>query len=110
MRIEMQEELTHVGAMNNVWRIWALIIRAKKNHAWMLSIVCAWSVDTKPSDQSCNQNDNPGYFVEDRLACTRTNGITIKDAVELKRKGYILELPRRYSKENFTMDLTWSEG
>lgn len=54
MRIEMQEELTHVGAMNNVWRIWALIIRVKKNHAWMLSIVCAWSVDTKPSDQSCN--------------------------------------------------------
>lgn len=114
MRIKMQEELTHVGAMNNVPRIWTLIIRTKKNHNWMLSIVCAWSVDAKSSDQSCRYNDNRGYFVENRLACTRTNvrnyGITIKDDVELKRKRCISELPRRYSKENFMMDLTWSEG
>lgn len=59
MRIEMQEELTHVGAMNNMWRIWALLIRAKKNHDWMLSIVCVWSVGAKPSDRSCSYNDNP---------------------------------------------------
>lgn len=99
MRIKMYEELTHVGVINNAWRIWTLIIRAKKNHNWMLSIVCAWSVDAKSFDQSCRYNDNHSYSVENRSACIRTNitnyGITIKDDVELKRKRYISELPRR---------------
>lgn len=58
----------HVRARNNVWRIWALVLRAEKNHSWMLSIVRERRVDAKYPDQSCHYHENTGYPVENRWA------------------------------------------